>query len=686
MAKMRADELLILPMPRMVRLGEGVWEMPARSVAKADVVFLGAEDAPEALGEWAMEPEGYGLVIDRRGARIYAAQPAGHFYGEMTLKQLMRQFGNELPCLEIGDAPRVGHRGAALSFPQGHTEYRRAYMRHLVPKLALWKINALYLYLETYFDFPSLPHFAGPGAMAVADARELDSLCNAYNITLIPMLNTLAHCGEILGTQRYHDLIEHAPYVHPATATNYDLCASNPKTHALVDALLGDIMDYFSSGIIHVGGDEVVHMGECELCAATGRSKLEIYLDYFGRIRDVCAARGRKIGIWGDMLLHHLTEAEESARKEAFGRLDGVVIYDWHYMGGSPESLKLFVDAGMETIACSSTKLGQSTGMWMGQSSCQRMLFGDAIAAGAQGCMTTAWLNYLGVHEEQWNYLHATGGTAAWSGPNGDDLAPGLSRERMERAYLLQRYDMKDDTLTRFWHVLGDAKGPVVQALRPMHGAQPRRCVLHTDNVLTAWRDYGAILQGEKLEQYRTGLREARELWDKLEADKAKDPYLPLMVGPLLIHEHLLSRIDATARMYTAYEEAARAQYDEPERCAALLWRAADVLLNHLGDFIPLEDYLATMRRKLGLERSSIQRLRATQAGMLKLARFLRHPAALKRPLPAFPWLHNVFLGKGLNDYYLDREHDWASGPAQFQRHGVFASVWKSGAANEEME
>lgn len=713
---MKPDELLILPVPRHVRPGRGFLNLPerltvysnchgvllrtaireigaarARPGKEACVAFLPAVEAPAEIAEWVSRPEGYALLIEESGVRIFASEPAGHLYGAITLKQLIAQFGKELPCLRIGDAPVMPHRGAALSFPQGHTEYRRSYMRRLVPKLALWKINALYLYLETYFEFPSLPHFAGPGAMTADDARELDILCQSYNIKLVPMLNTLGHCGEILGTQRFHGLIEHAPDVHPGTSVNYDLCACSPETHALVDTLLGDIMDCFSSDVIHVGGDEVVNMGTCERCAPVveKRGKPGLYLEYFSRIRDAAAVRGRKIGIWGDMLLHHFKDASEAERREAFARIaDGTVIYDWHYWGGSPDTLKLFVESGMETIACSSTHLCYSNSLWMGQAGNQRDLFADAIAAGAAGGMTTAWLNYHGLHEEHFNFLHAAGGTALWSGPDGENLAPDLDTERLERAYCLQRYGLRSDTLTRFWHVLGDAKGPVLQALKPLHGVNARKCLFHTDNVLTFWMHYSGILSGGNLELYRTGIAEARRLWDRLvdEAAGCSDPYFELHSGPLLMHEHLLRRFEVTGEVYSLYDRAARAQYDEPEQFAGLMERAASAMLSHLDDFEPVERYLIAARRSFGLERNTLRRVRATKAGIIKLARFFRYLAGSDRPLPAFPWLHEVFLGRPKGHYYLDREHEWASGPAEFRRYGILPGTWNAIAADAEKE
>ena len=101
------------------------------------------------------------LVISADGVKVFAAASAGRLYGAFTLSQLLRQFGRRLPGMRIGDAPKLAHRGCN-SIRQGRTAYRRDYMHYVVPQLARWKINAIYLYLETFFQFPSLT--AGKGA------------------------------------------------------------------------------------------------------------------------------------------------------------------------------------------------------------------------------------------------------------------------------------------------------------------------------------------------------------------------------------------------------------------------------------------------------------------------------------------------------------------------------------------
>ena len=648
----------------------------AGGIEGADIVFRGADAAPASLQPAAGAEEGYALLVSRDGITVWAATGAGHLYGAMTLRQLRTQFGRKLPCLRIADRPALARRGVQLSFPQGHTEYRPAYMKHLVKPLARQKVNELYLYLESYFDFPSLPHMAGPGAMTSSQARTLDALCRRYHIKLIPMLNVLAHCGEILATQKYQHLSEHRMEEDRRLVRPFNLCASNPEVHALVDNMVDDMLDCFSADTIHIGGDEVSCIGECPRCREGGKARdaLPLYLRYYGRVLDRLRAAGRHGGIWGDMLLHHCEGPSATARKRFLAPLrEKAVIYDWHYSGGGRSSLELFTKAGMRTVACSSTHLCYSSAVWPAQSENQRLLFRDAVAAGAEGGMTTAWGNFTGLQEEQFNYLHGSGAVLLWSGATGTRLAKGMTKHRFDAAYALQRYGTRSDRLVRYLHMLGDAGGPILCVLAPLHGLTLRKCLYHTTNVLEFWAQYSAILRDGGLARYGAGVRAARRLWDTLarSPEMAADPYLRFQEGPLLMHEHLFARYIMTEAVYALYDKAGKVQYDDPARFRAHLRAASARLLAHLADFAPIERHLAEGRKALGFDASTINRVRRTKANLRELAALLKHLAGSHRPLPAFQQLYNVFLSPYITHWYGDREHDWAAELPRFQRFSL---------------
>ena len=137
----------------------------AAGAETASVAFSHADNAPKSLQASANRDEGYALAINSEAITIWAATDAGHLYGALTLRQLTAQFGRKLQCLQIADHPTLARRGIQLCFPQGHTVYRHSCVTHMVKQLARQKMNELYFYLESFFDFPSLPGMAGPGAM-----------------------------------------------------------------------------------------------------------------------------------------------------------------------------------------------------------------------------------------------------------------------------------------------------------------------------------------------------------------------------------------------------------------------------------------------------------------------------------------------------------------------------------------
>jgi hypothetical protein len=628
-------------------------ELSARREADpgaATVRLRSAASAPEDLKSRLADPEGYGIRTGKSGIDVWASSGAGHLYGVITIRQLIRQYGRRLPGLRISDSPVFPHRGIQLSFPQGHTSYRGAYMKRLVPNLALWKINELHLYLESYFDFPSLPHMAGPGAMTPEDAKALDRLCAAYNIKVIPMLNTLGHCGEILATQRYQHLSEYDPEKTDRRLTRpFDLCASSPEVHELVDRMLNDLCDCFSSDVIHVGGDEVESIGTCPRCREAGepRQAFALYLEYYDRVLGVLEKRGRKGAMWGDMLLEYARDRSEPQRRKLFRPFtDRTLIYDWHYFGGSSESLRFFSDAGFTTIACSSTHLCYSSAMWPFQHINQWELFRDAAAADVAGGMTTAWCNWNGLHEEHFNYLHATGAAMLWSGPAETGFAERLPLESFEKAYSLHRYGLQSTALTDYLHAVGDVDGPILSVLAPYHGVELRKCLYHTDNPLLFWKHYARILGEGGLAQYKSEVAKARRLWNRAHDEQraGETTLLELQVGPLLMHEHLIARFEMTESVYRHYDAAARAQYDDPGLFRELLDRASADLIAHLKDFTPIDRYLAAVRRIVGLDQSTVNRVRATKRNVRELAAFVRHLRASHRPLPAFQQLADTFL------------------------------------------
>lgn len=634
-----------------------------------------------ALGKWAayvQDPEGYVLDIQPEGIVITASHPAGHLYGAMTLKQLTVQFADQLPCMTIGDKPTFKHRGAQVSLAQGFTAYRQDYFEQLIPLLANWKFNTLYLYLETFIDLPAFPGLAGPGAITRQEIQALEQLCQDYHLELIPMLNLLGHSGDLASLQKYQHLAECSPDKDQRTETRNSLCPSSLEVQQYAIQYMREVMKWFRSDIIHVGGDEVEDLGACSRCQEKVRQsgKLGLYASYFALLQQTAREAGKTIGIWGDMLLHLLSEAPEEQKQAELPKLAGTIIYDWSYFGGST-ALKILSEQGFTTIACSYTQLVFTSGMYMKQADRQQALYDDAYTANSLGGLTTAWCNYLGLHEEHYNYLFATTAELLWSGTRLPDGGPVTFGDDFAKTFTLHRYGIDTSSLANYWHAIGDDDGPVLSPLAPLHGPDPRKCLYHTTNVLMMWKQYSTILTETNLAAYQAGIQHARTLWNIVEQEFqcCDDPYLPLQEGPLLMHEHLLKRFEMTEAMYHSYNLAAHAQYGQPTLFAQHLKHAISLLLAHLDDFPAIEQYLNLAHTLVGLENTTMLRLKETQNQIKALAAFLNDLETANRALPSFIQLHNVFLQPLDTNWFMYRQHEWADAPAPFQRYSTQTKV-----------
>jgi len=613
------------------------------------------------------------MDIDRKGITVYASTPKGHFYAIMTLKQLINQFGKTIPCMNIYDKPIIRHRGQQFPLSQSTIEYKKRYMEYVIPKLAMWKVNAVYLYLETFFDFPSLPHIAGEGALTSKDVKELEDLCDSYNMKLIPQLNFLGHCGELLGTQKYHEKLIECPEGQDSRVYNdYNLCACNQEVDKIVDLLLNDIINCFKSDMINIGGDEVLTFGECEKCKAEVEEigKLALYIKYFKRIKENANKRGKIVGIWGDMLNNYFdTVSEEEQEKVLDFFREGVIVYDWHYTGGSYDTLKRLKDLGIKTIACAVSRLCRFGSIEVPYAEKQIELFEDAIKVEAYGGLTTGWCNFAGLHEEHGHYFFAIGASYLWSGKVVDDF---------DEVYDLQRYGFKDGIMTKFLRMYQQEGGEVTEPINKICTLNIRKSLLQSDNVFKFWQFYSRFLKGEGVRNYQKAIENSRKIWGKVEEqNKNNDAYVTMQIIPLIMHEHLLKRYTKIESMYYYYDKAANVQYEDDVKFKEYLDKATQSILDHIEDFADLEKYLIETNETCGLELTTLDRLIRTKEKIQELGEFLQYLKEGKRILPAFSEIIVVFMEQNVNNWCINRRHEWYNAPRKFKRYSIIREEWE---------
>ena len=405
---------ILLPRPRRVKMHGGFATVALDSPRVSgyhspdlQLVLPGATPTPVGSEKIACRlvsaetsPESYTLRIGKDSPVLVESQSeAGLRNGLRTLAQLIAQYGNGLPVLEIEDSPSFPVRGVMLDISRDRVPTME-HLRKTVSLLASWKINHFQLYTEHTFAYRGHEEVWKDASPFTPDEiRELDTFCRDHGVTLAANQNCFGHLTRWLQHPKYAHLAETQGewnFLNQRRAGPFSLCPLDPGSLALVEDLLGQLLPNFSSGIVNIGCDETFDVGQ-------GRSRAEVerrggaavYLDFVNRVADAVGRQNFRAQFWADIILNH-PEAIERLPKE-------LVALVWGYEPDSPfeiwcDSLKR---AGREFWVCPGTSSWRSiTGRTTERRGNLKAAAKTGVKFGAAGFMVTDWGD-LG-HRQQW--------------------------------------------------------------------------------------------------------------------------------------------------------------------------------------------------------------------------------------------------------------------------------------------
>lgn len=274
-------------------------------------------------------PERYVLDVTEQGIRAHAESAAGLFHAWQTLKQILRSDATRIPGLRIDDQPDLRWRVYHLDLKG--TRRTLANLKAILPSLAEAKVNAVLAEYEDYVRLDRHPSLAVPQALSKAEVREWIDLARDYNITVIPLVQTLGHLQYALSKPAYAHLQEKPG--DPAEA-----CSNHPETWPLIRDFLDEMMDLHAGlPFFHVGLDETFHIGTCPRCRAAlqGQPPLALYVQWVNRCCEYVKQRGFAPLVWGDIVSNHQGDPW-------IDRLNRDAVYvDWGYQHTGPLSTGL---------------------------------------------------------------------------------------------------------------------------------------------------------------------------------------------------------------------------------------------------------------------------------------------------------------------------------------------------------
>jgi len=243
--------------------------------------------------------------------------------------------------------------------------------------------DALGLYLEHRFAYPSAPWAAGVGAVTPAMIRRVRE--EFPSLQLIPFANLLGHFEGMMYTEEGKQFREER-------FTGLQACPSNPQFVAFAKRIIDDVLEIFDSELIHIGGDETGQLGLCPLCLARKEAaeaegkdgKAEIYGAHFGPLADYVVQSGRRPGVWGDMFLQHPTALDFMPKE--------TLIFDWQYFSGVAKTAPTFTERGFDVVGCPAIQTYNATWMHLAQSERNvQEVARDVRDLGLDGVCVTTW-------------------------------------------------------------------------------------------------------------------------------------------------------------------------------------------------------------------------------------------------------------------------------------------------------
>lgn len=300
--------------------------------------------------------QGYILTVSKEGIKILSHDPAGAFYGAMTLKQMARYFEGEkrLPYLRIEDWPDFPNRGVMIDISRDKVPKMET-LYNLIDMLAELKINQFQLYTEHTFAYRNhkiVWEEASP--MTPEQILELDRYCKDRFVELVPNQNSFGHMNRWLKHDKYRHLAEAPDGFEFPWGGRFDgpfsLCPLEEGSIELLRELYDELLPHFTSNQFNVGCDETFDLGQGrskKACEEKGVGR--VYLEFLLKIHKLVQERGKTMQFWGDIIVKHPELIPELP--------DGVIALEWGYEADHPfdEDGKKFARSGIPYYVCPGT-------------------------------------------------------------------------------------------------------------------------------------------------------------------------------------------------------------------------------------------------------------------------------------------------------------------------------------------
>ena len=309
----RADgRALIIPEPQQVTVKPGKFALPKRvtvelpeseglicrqleeclapwgiAVERENELKAGAPATIRIVGgnPWGNPPEnreGYHLVVDEAGVRIWSWNEAGLYYGAQTLQFMLRNAPRpELEFCDIVDYPDTPYRSYTMSIVNVKSQELEG-LKRILDVMSRLKMNMLCLTIAESFPYEKLVFAKRKNSISREALEDLRDFCRERHIEIVPALQVLSHNSWLTTHADWDKMSEGTP------SRNWDSepCIQNEQARAITAQALREQIAFFKPKIFYVSLDEI-YLGpfrQCPRCKDV--PTMELVSDYMSFLRN----------------------------------------------------------------------------------------------------------------------------------------------------------------------------------------------------------------------------------------------------------------------------------------------------------------------------------------------------------------------------------------------------------------
>ena len=312
------------------------------------------------------EKEAYQLEVTDMKITIRAQMATGIFYGIQSLRQLIKSEAGKwiIPKLTITDYPALSWRSFMLD--EGRYFKGEKVVKQILDEMALLKMNVFQWHLtddqgwrieikkyprlteigafrdSTQMEWYESHHYDGKphgGFYTQTQIRNIIKYASERHITIIPEIEMPGHSAAAIAAYPWLSATGKEIKVPCNFGVQYDVFnVTDPKVLNFLNDVIDEVTALFSSGILHIGGDEVKYdQWNASVAISNYIKKLgvanpaELQIEFTNAISEWLKGRNKHMMGWNDIMgnkIHEYNSAEDAiALKSKLA--EGTIVQFW---------------------------------------------------------------------------------------------------------------------------------------------------------------------------------------------------------------------------------------------------------------------------------------------------------------------------------------------------------------------